>query len=302
MNSKSFFLTYPQSNIDKNEFLLFARTKGTLVEYVIGRELHADGTPHLHAALKYTEAIRGTIRLFDFEGRHPNIQSPRAFLACKRYCKKDGDFIENEAVEVDQIEPRSISQVCQETLLEEDWYVYCINEKIGFQYASWFWHRFHMDIVTIHQDDNIEGQISEPLASFLWNIQQYPVLGVIGPTGCGKTSWAKSWAPKPALFVSHIDQLRMFKPGFHKVIIIIFFLYKSIIFDDIDVCHYPRTSQIHLMDFHNTRAIHIRHVIATIPAGTVKVFTANTNFCLIEDPAIARRIKIVRVHANGLAQ
>lgn len=99
MNAKTFFLTYPQSNIDKNEFLQFARSKGDLIEYVIGSEFHADGEPHLHAALKYKQAIRGTMRLFDYpinadESRHPNVQSPRRFAACKQYCKKDGNYIE----------------------------------------------------------------------------------------------------------------------------------------------------------------------------------------------------------------
>lgn len=219
MNAKSFFLTYPQSNINKNEFLLFAREKGDLVEYVIGSELHEDGQPHLHAALKYLETVRGTIRLFDFNGRHPNVQSPRRFEACKQYCRKDGNYIENDANQGEDIQaPRALMQVCQETALEEEWYTYCINEKIGFQYANWFWNRFHMDVVTLQQGDDIQGQITEPLASFLWNIQQYPVLGIIGPSGCGKTTWAKTWAPKPCLFVSHIDQLKLFRQGFHKVI------------------------------------------------------------------------------------
>lgn len=99
MNSKTFFLTYPQSDINPNDFLLFAQSKGDLIEYVIGRELHADGRPHLHAALKYSTPIRGTIRLFDYqlnadESRHPNIQSPRRFEACKQYCRKEGNYIE----------------------------------------------------------------------------------------------------------------------------------------------------------------------------------------------------------------
>lgn len=94
MNSKTFFLTYPQSDINPNDFLLFAQTKGNLIEYVIGREHHADGRPHLHAALKFSTAIRGTMRLWDYEGRHPNVQSPRNFAACKQYCKKEENYIE----------------------------------------------------------------------------------------------------------------------------------------------------------------------------------------------------------------
>lgn len=100
-----------------------------------------------------------------------------------------------------------------------------------------------------------------------------------GPTGCGKTTWAKRNMPIPILFVSHIDTLKKFRTGFHK----------SIIFDDIDVKHYPRTGQIHLVDFENPRDIHCRHSTAHIPAGIYKCFTCN-EWPLIEDEAINRRI------------
>jgi len=295
VNSKSFFLTYPQSDINKNEFLEFARTKGQLMEYVIARELHADGTPHLHAALKFSNTVRGTMRLWDFQGRHPNVQSPRRWQACKQYCRIDGDFIENEQVpiqaagEVVQAQ-RPLSEVCQEFEDEALWVQHCITNSIGFQYCQWLWNRYHNDTSTIRNTDPIQGEILEPLLSFRWNLRQFPVIGIIGASGCGKTSWAKLWAPKPALFVSHIDQLKFFRNGYHQ----------SIIFDDIDINHYPRTSQIHLLDFHNARAIHCRHAVAMIPAGIPKVFTANVMFCSIDDPAIRRRMRIINVQRDGI--
>lgn len=290
MNAKSFFLTYPQSNIDNELFLEFARTKGHLIEYVIGRELHADGEPHLHAALKYAASVRGTIRLFDYQGRHPNIQSPRRFEACKQYCRKEGHFIENQTEEQTIQPARLVSQICEEIEEETEWMEYCITNRIGFQYCQWMWNRFHNDTSTVSEASNITGTIREPLLSFTWNLLQFPVIGIIGPSGCGKTTWAKYQAPKPALFVSHIDQLKLFRNGFHK----------SIIFDDIDINHYPRTSQIHLLDFHNARAIHCRHTTASIPAGIPKIFTANFPFCAIDDPAIRRRIRIINVREHGL--
>lgn len=109
-------------------------------------------------------------------------------------------------------------QICQEATEEWFWMEYCLEKHISFQYARWMWDHIHMDIVTIRSNDGIEGQICEPLATYRWNYLQHPVLSVIGKAGCGKTTWAKLSAPKPALFVSHIDQLRLFKPGFHKVI------------------------------------------------------------------------------------
>lgn len=86
-------------------------------------------------------------------------------------------------------------------------------------------------------------------------------------------------APKPALLVSHLDRLKTYSSAIHK----------SIIFDDITFKHLHREAQIHLVDTHNPRDIHIRYSTAYIPANTPKIFTANT-FPFIIDPAIERRI------------
>lgn len=99
-----------------------------------------------------------------------------------------------------------------------------------------------------------------------------------GPTGCGKTTWAKYYAPKPALFVTHIDDLRQLQPR-----------HKSIIFDDMDFRHTPRTAQIHLVDRYDIRSIHVRYGTVSIPAGIVKIFTCN-EYPFTEDDAIKRRV------------
>lgn len=62
---------------------------------VVGRELHEDGFPHLHAFVCFTKQkdVRNP-RYFDFRGHHGNYQSCIDTLAWITYCKKDGDFIE----------------------------------------------------------------------------------------------------------------------------------------------------------------------------------------------------------------
>jgi len=94
-NGKRFFLTYPQTSHESATHLItYLRTRGELVGYVIGKELHENGDPHLHACVEYESTVRGNERLFDFQGRHPNVQSPRNWAACKTYCKKDKNFEE----------------------------------------------------------------------------------------------------------------------------------------------------------------------------------------------------------------
>jgi len=220
----------------------------------------------------------------DFQGKHPNKQDPRKWEACKQYCKKDGEFIETEAeaevsMDVDGID---LSQVCQGFDEEEAWMSHCVNSKIGYQYATWFWNRIHGDMSTILGDEH-EGKICDALKNFDYGFTKTLVLK--GASGTGKTTWAKINAPKPALFVTHVDELKSFRTGYHK----------SIIFDDVDFNHYPRTSQIAIVDYENPRQIHCRHAVARIPAGIAKIFTCNVEPINVLDEAIRRRIRVVNI-------
>lgn len=85
-----------------------------------------------------------------------------------------------------------------------------------------------------------------------------------GAPGIGKTSYAHALLPN-ALIVSHIDDLQRYNST-----------YDGIIFDDMDFIHFPRTSQIHILDNAISRSIHNRFHNATIPAGTKKIFTTNS--------------------------
>lgn len=105
---------------------------------------------------------------------------------------------------------------------------------------------------------------------------------LVGESGCGKTSYAKSLYPR-GLLVSHIDDLLRFDPNRHT----------AILFDDMSFVHMPRTSQIHLVDQDDDRSIHCRYACAHIPANTVKIFTTNVRDIFdLNDAAIKRRVKV----------
>lgn len=275
-NGKRFFLTYAQCPEDKEGLLTFLRTRGTLQSFVVAREQHADGQFHLHACVAYEQVIRAGKRHFDFEGKHPNVQSPRNWNACIQYCKKDGDFIESD-VHVAPATTRDVSEFDDEV----EYFKYACEAKIPFAYAQYFWSK-KTQSDTLYDDEAV-GTMERCLQEFVYDFAKPLIL--IGPSGCGKTTWAKKRVPKPSLFVSHIDQLKAFIPEFHK----------SIIFDDMDFKHYPRTGQIHLVDTENPRAIHCRYSTATIPAGVAKVFTCNEVPVNTQDPAIRRRVVIRHV-------
>jgi hypothetical protein len=279
-DGKRFFLTFPTIDRSPQELVAFLQGKAPLKTWVVARELHEDGQPHLHACVEFASHQRRPVTWLDDFGIHPNKQDPRKWQACIQYTKKGGDYIDGPEQEESDV---SLQTVLDNIEKEEDWMEYCLQKKISFQYAQWFWHRLKSDFCTITEDYQAEGRMCDQLANYGFN-PHHKTLIIRGKTGTGKTTWALKNMPKPALLVRHIDALKRFRPGFHK----------SIIFDDVDFCHFPRTSQIHLVDWDCPSDIHCRNVTATIPAGVFKVFTCN-EWPLLDDPAIRRRVHRVTI-------
>lgn len=101
--AKGWFLTYPRCQAAKEDLLkAFGTFSPHLVdEYIVARELHQDGSPHLHAFVKFTAKVvldkKGS--RFDFLGYHGNYQVAKSWRAVQQYCKKGFDFISNISVE-----------------------------------------------------------------------------------------------------------------------------------------------------------------------------------------------------------
>lgn len=276
-NGKRFFLTYAQCEESKESLLEFLQGKAAIRTFVIASEKHKEQGSHLHACIEFKDVQRRPVDWLDFKGKHPNKQDPRKWGACQQYTKKDGDYIESGKRQ--ELEC-SLEEMVALSSSETEWMQYCVDHKITFQYARWYWDRFANNESSIVSDEH-EGKICESLKSLKFDETSRKALVLKGPSGCGKTTWAKINAPKPSLFVSHIDQLKKFIPGYHV----------SIIFDDVSFTHVPRVAQIHLLDFDNIRAIHCRHCVATIPAGIHKIFTCNEWPVTRGDEAIERRIR-----------
>lgn len=84
------FLTYPQCPLEREQLRDFLVELAPNCSYIIGRELHDDGNPHLHAYVHFggRRRFRDTT-VFDVEGYHPNIQKPRNARHCIAYCRKE---------------------------------------------------------------------------------------------------------------------------------------------------------------------------------------------------------------------
>jgi len=99
VNQKSFLLTYPKCDMDKEVLLEQLTEIQEPSLYYIAREKHEDGSLHLHATVRFTKRVHSKDpRVFDVGGYHPNIKkllTNRAFDNAIQYVKKDGDFITN---------------------------------------------------------------------------------------------------------------------------------------------------------------------------------------------------------------
>lgn len=93
--STSAFLTYPRCTLTKEQVLDALSAKLDIKFYRIARELHEDGTPHIHAVVKLNRQLRTRDqRYFDIDGFHPNIQTPRSLKNVCEYVSKDGDVLD----------------------------------------------------------------------------------------------------------------------------------------------------------------------------------------------------------------
>lgn len=63
------------------------------MEWVVARELHKDGTPHLHAFVKYEKKVSWATRRWDIGGFHGEYEGAKSWDRVKRYCQKGDDFI-----------------------------------------------------------------------------------------------------------------------------------------------------------------------------------------------------------------
>lgn len=95
LNSQGFFLTYPQCPLTKEQVRAHLETLGEITNGVIAEEKHEDGSPHVHAYVRYSK--KKDVRkpdYFDIGEYHGNYQTAKSSIAVARYCKKDGNYIE----------------------------------------------------------------------------------------------------------------------------------------------------------------------------------------------------------------
>lgn len=266
---------------------------------VVARELHADGQPHFHAYVEFSHRPDRIITTqFDIGGKHPNVKpksSKAAQKAAEQYCRKGNDWIEygfddTDNQSDDEEQPVSLTEKAKTIECWDDAVDWGFAHKVPFPYIQAAWAcRMSVSPPTLAEGDEVLGTIRSDVLRFMqYDPHCTRTLVLEGPTGCGKTTWAKRNMPRPSLFVSHMDDLKHLRPEYHR----------SLIFDDMTVNgdeegkgKWPIASQIHLVDFENQRSIHTRYIVSVIPAGIHKCFTCNVGrYPFAHDAAIQRRV------------
>ena len=203
----------------------------------------------------------------------------QSFQLQKEQSQKDGNFKSNTTNDPEETEIYSLAK----TLNEQQFFETCLKTKIPFQYAKHAWDIAHrMDAPTIPIEFEPVGTIDPRLQFITTNSRKSTI--IIGPSGIGKTTYAKLKSMKPSLFVTHIDDLKFMQKDI-----------KPIIFDDMTFKHLPLQAQIHLVDRDEDRSIHVRYGTVQIPAGIEKWFTCNEEPFLDHD-AITRRVQKINLY------
>jgi len=285
-DSKSCFLTYSQSgdltipevydHLNGIKPVLWAR---------ICIEQHVEQGQHIHVVAEWRERHQSRQPNFlDVRGHHPNIQRIRSKSKALEYVSKDGQFIDYGTVPAGSAKDRNWVELAEGSSKIE-FMSEAFREGLSQNWAKEFWELGSAKHAECIPDDYEGDPNREDVRLREETLPENICAVLVGPTGCGKSSWAKRVCPKPALWVTHMDALRQYRAGYHK----------SIVMDDMVFKHLPVQSQIHLTDWWDGRQIHCRYGYATIPAQTVKIFTCN-EYPFVEHPAIERRIKLINLY------
>lgn len=175
------------------------------------------------------------------------------------------------------------SGVSLSTIAKEDFGAWCRYRSAFQEYQAM--KRAERDVVQYSIND-FNKEALDWSETFAWLI--------VGPTNMGKTGYAMANFKKP-LLVSDVETLKALDPKVHD----------GIVFDDMSFNHWPAQAIIHLLDGDYDREIRCRYFNAVIPKGFRRIFTHNSDTCLMpkeaqegQTSAILRRYKTMYVEAD----
>ena len=315
LHSKSLFLTYPKANIPvekAKEQLSKILIKNKISEFAIAKELHKDGSPHIHAWVKLTKKL-DTInpRLLDLSDgektHHGEYENAKKDKSSMEYVLKSlNEQTTFEYVVSDGIKARLTDEgtiKCVESAMIDLAEKGLINEALEIykkerprDYLNK--HRIirknltDMAIVKsglIKPKFNLKDYYIEPaLQNILDNYDKTKTLILIGEAGTGKTQFLQTFIKESLglnpLVINNLDSLRFYRDELHNAILL-------------DDCgnwdDKSREDIIKLIDSEGPTTHNIKHgsVIIQQPTPRFLVLNPPLPYALSrEDKAIQRRI------------
>lgn len=298
--AKRVLLTYSDvcEEITKETVLfdVIERTPSNL--WSIAEEIHpSNGGRHIHCLIQFTHRVdTRDVRYFDIADsihqHHPNIK-PVAYgqanweRALSYVMKEDPCVLTNVA-------PKLTYDEIYDTANSQEEFLQLVKANHARDFALHFsslertaqhlWPTTSANTVNVARTPLLQRlplELSTMNPQSVWEDRKSLV--ITGAPGIGKTTWALHSAPKPCLFIRHLDSLKKLRP-----------LHRSIVFDDLEFTHLPVATQKFLVDMEQIAEIHVRYGVASIPAGMPRIFTANA-FPFSRDgvhgEAISRRLK-----------
>lgn len=269
-------LTFSQvSDIFTRETVLFDISERFAVKrYCISEENHSDGGRHIHALIEFERKIDSRdVGVFDVSDGwmdfHPNIKVIQRGES--NFTRVLDYVLKHDPAPLSNIETRLSWGEMMDEAADADDYLRLVKKNYPREFALNYTRLVAMtkSVFPTSGPNTIENfsplyVITIPPVLLYATLPPLLSTVVVGPAGCGKTTWAKTVAPKPALFVRHLDSLSELRPH-----------HQSIIFDDLDFRHLPPSTQKYLVDLENLAEIHVRYKVARIPANIQRIFTAN---------------------------
>lgn len=304
LSAKNLLLTWPQCPVDKEDALNQLRNYfpyENVIAIVVGRELHADGNPHLHAyvSLRTKCNIRNSSAL-DLRGEpgqvyHGNYQAARSGKAAYDYVVKDGDYAvfgEVESFETVRQKRENHLAAIEQCTSEQEFlaYVFLNGLSTSAQILRPYWQNSRR--TRLRQAPFDPSSFSElPMFenALAAATEQDKALLVIGPTGIGKTQWIiHRFQEEQTIRVTAWDDLRNCAEDT-----------KVVIFDDFEFGDRPRRDLLHLFDVPTARSVKCRYSNGLIAPRTQMILIGNSVELVLgthqEDSAVSRRFLILEL-------
>nr|CAM91669.1 replication association protein [Ageratum enation virus] len=237
INAKNYFLTYPKCSLTKEEALsqLLNLQTPTNKKYIkICRELHEDGSPHLHVLIQFEGKYQcKNQRFFDLVSPnrsahfHPNIQRAKSSTDVKSYIDKDGDTLEWGEFQIDGRSARGGRQTANDAAAEalnagsKEAAMAIIREKLPEKFIFQY-HNLNSNLDRIFTPplevyvspflsssfDQVPEELEEWVSENVMVAAARPLrpqsIVIEGDSRTGKTMWARSLGPHNYL-CDHLD-------------------------------------------------------------------------------------------------